>query len=147
MVNVRRSLAASSVIAGLLLSACGSSPQTATTPAGRVLSLPGSKTGEVVLTRTGAERIGVRTAVVRAATTPGGSNAIIPYSALVYAPDGSTYAFMSRSALIFTEVAVDVDHIDGSDVYLLKGPKPGSRVVTVGAEELLGVQTGVLGQT
>jgi hypothetical protein len=40
-----------------------------------------------------------------------------------------------------------VARIDGDSVYLLKGPRPGARVVSVGAEELLGVETGVLAQT
>jgi hypothetical protein len=42
---------------------------------------------------------------------------------------------------------VTVDHIAGSSAYLVKGPKPGARVVSVGAEELFGVQSGVLAQT
>jgi hypothetical protein len=42
---------------------------------------------------------------------------------------------------------VTVAHIDGGTAYLQKGPSPGAQVVSTGAEELYGVQTGVLGQT
>lgn len=126
-----------------LASGCGGSSERQTTPAARLLTLPGSRTGEIVLTKTGAQRIGIRTSIVLAR----GREAVVPYSALVYAPDGSTYTFVSSSALVFREVRVRVDRIEGAAVYLASGPKPGSRVVTVGAEELFGVQTGVLGQT
>ena len=40
-----------------------------------------------------------------------------------------------------------IDHIIGSSVYLPEGRRRGHEVVTVGAEELFGVQTGVLAQT
>ncbi len=157
MPNATQTLAAFLVLAGLALSACGSSSQAPTPPAGRLVTVPGSSTGKILLTQTGAQRIGIQTTAVlgvpgprrqgaagRSASTP---NVIIPYSSLVYAPSGATYAFISPSALVFTEVPVTVARIQGDSVYVLNGPKPGSRVVTVGAEELLGVQTGVLEQT
>ena len=84
---------------------------------------------------------------MKPAPPAGGPTTIIPYSSVIYAPDGSTYAFTSPSPLIFTEVRIAIDHIAGNSAYLDKGPRRGARVVTVGAEELFGVQTGVLPQT
>ena len=72
---------------------------------------------------------------------------IVPYSSLIYDSNGNTYVFRSLSPLTYTEVPISVDHISGTSVYLLRGPRAGARVVTVGAEELFGVQTGVLEQT
>jgi hypothetical protein len=72
---------------------------------------------------------------------------VIPPAAIVYDPSGRTYAFVSPAPLTFVEVPVVIDHIAGDSAYLLRGPRTGAKVVTVGAEELLGVQTGVLAQS
>jgi hypothetical protein len=79
--------------------------------------------------------------------TPSASTAIVPVAAVVYAPGGNTFVFASSGTLKYTEVPITVDHIAGNSVYLRSGPRPGTTVVTVGAEELFGVQTGVLAQT
>ncbi len=71
----------------------------------------------------------------------------IPASAVVYDPSGKTYAFVAVGPLTFTEVPVMVNYISGNSAYLRTGPRAGAKVVSTGAEELYGVQTGVLGQT
>ena len=71
----------------------------------------------------------------------------VPYSAVIYDPSGKTYTFVAIGHLTFVEMPITVDHVDGSTAYLLRGPRAGSQVVSTGAEELYGVQTGVLGQT
>lgn len=147
MLNTRRSFVTLLILAGAVLGACGSSTEPSVPAAGQLESVPGSSTGRIVLTNVGAHRIGVHTAIVGSTHARRGPTVTIPFSALVYAPNGATYAFTSASPLIYTEVAVTVDHISGNSVYLLRGPRAGSRVVSVGAEELFGVQTGVLGQT
>ncbi len=77
-----------------------------------------------------------------------GPTVIIPYSSIVYDPSGATYAFVATGgSLSYEEMPIVVDHISGNSAYLLKGPRPGAVVVSVGAEELYGVQTGVLAQT
>jgi hypothetical protein len=149
MLNAKRSLAAVSLLAVIALSACGSSAEAPPPTPARIVAVP-SSAGKILLTQLGANRIGVQTSAVRAvrpAKQHNGPSVVIPYSSLVYAADGSTYAFTSPAALVFTEVPVTVARIDGDSVYLLQGPRPGARVVTVGAEELLGVETGVLAQT
>jgi hypothetical protein len=67
---------------------------------------------------------------------------VIPYSALLYEPDGSTAVYVNTGPLIYTLSFISVDHIAGDQVYVSNGLAPGMRVVTVGAEELLGVQNG-----
>ena len=89
------------------------------------------------------------TATVKPPAAPPAPKAtvIIPFSAIVYDPSGKAYAFTNPAPLTFVEVPVSVDHISGNSAYLLRGPRAGTKIVTVGAEELYGVQTGVLAQT
>jgi multidrug efflux pump subunit AcrA (membrane-fusion protein) len=97
-----------------------------------------------VLTPQGAQRIGLETARVAKVAGPA---VTIPLGAIIYDPSGRTYAFVASGRLTYREVPVSVDRIDGNLAYLRKGPHAGARVVSTGAEELYGVQTGVLGQT
>jgi Cu/Ag efflux pump CusA len=97
----------------------------------------------VVLTPVGLQRIGLRTAV---AAPAGRDRAVVPYSALLYQSDGSTVIYTVTGPLTYTLVTVGVASIQGSQVYLT-GLAPGATVVTVGGEELLGVQDGVGAQT
>jgi hypothetical protein len=176
----RLAVIAVAVPAAALLASCGSSSLPAIVPSERIVPVPGSSAGQIVLSAVGAQRIGIQTAVTRPVpalsappapppTTklvhratgivkvtvpapkpkpiPSSSKAIVPVAAVVYDPGGSTYVFTSPGALKYTEVPITVDHITGNSVYLRTGPRPGTAVVTVGAEELFGVQTGVLAQT
>lgn len=93
----------------------------------------------VVLTPLGAQRIGIQTAP---ATTQG-TQVVIPYSALLYEPNGQTAVYTKISALTFTRQFVTVSSINGNQVLLSGGLMPGAEVVTQGGEELLGVQNGV----
>lgn len=160
-----RSPLAKAVIAALCaaaLGACGSSHPVHTPPAARLVHVPGSAVGKIVLSGVGAQRIGLTTATVRAVQSPparrrrrggrpkpaaGTPTAIIPASAVIYDPSGKTYAFVAVARLTYVEVPVTVDYIAGSSAYLRRGPHAGSDVVSSGAEELYGVQTGVLAQT
>lgn len=96
----------------------------------------------VVLSPAGAQRIGVQTAQV-AAVRPGQPATRIPYAALLYEPDGRTAVYVNTAPLVYTRYYVSVDAIVGNQVYLGSGLTPGMKVVTAGAEELLGVQNGV----
>ena len=66
--------------------------------------------------------------------------------ALLYQPDGSSVVYTVTGPLTYTLAAVGVANMQGSQVYVT-GLKPGTTVVTVGGEELLGVQDGVGVQT
>jgi hypothetical protein len=101
-------------------------------------------TVSVVLTPLGAQQAGIRTAL--AARVGRGSQAMVPYSALLYQPDGSSVIYAVTGPLTYTLVPVAVASFQGTQVYLT-GLAPGTAVVTVGGEELLGVQDGVGVQT
>jgi hypothetical protein len=144
MTDARHSLAAAALI-GVALAGCGGSTSQTIAPAARVEHVPGSPADRIVLSAAGAQRIGIQTAPARG--VPHESTVTIPFSAVVYDPSGATYAFTSPAPLTFTEVPIAIDHIDGDTAYLRSGPPAGTEVVTVGAEELYGVQTGVQAQT
>ena len=140
------------VIAGGL-GGCRSVHFPAPPPSARLVAQPGSGAREVVLTRLGAQRIGVATTLVRRPAPPPArrlapaAGVLVSASAIVYDPSGRTLIFTSPSALHYLERPVQVARFLGSEVMLSRGPGPGVRVVSVGAEELFGVQSGVLAQT
>ena len=123
------------------LAGCASSASSvAQSPTSELVTLPGTATPSVVLTPLGAQRIGLETAPVSAG--PGGA-ATFPYPALLYEPNGQTAVYVSTGTLTYTRHFVKVDAINGGQVTVTSGVTPGERVVTDGAEELLGVQNGV----
>ena len=74
-----------------------------------------------------------------------GDRAIVPYEALLYDPTGKEWVYVSPSPQVFERKPVKVDLIEGKDVIYASGagPAPGSRVVTMGAVELFGIEFGV----
>jgi multidrug efflux pump subunit AcrB len=107
-------------------------------PARMELAGPG-KVPTVVLTPLGAQRIGIETGPA----TRQGTQVAVPYSALLYEPNGQTAVYTKTSAFGYTRQFVTVRRIDGNQVVLSGGLAAGAVVVTQGAEELLGVQNGV----
>jgi len=160
--------AAAALALSALLGACGGSSGESIPPSGQLIGATGGSSGRIVLTALGAQRIGIETArasllpapapIVKTTVVAGVKHTttvrrraprgvIVPYSAIVYDPSGRTYVFTNTARLTYVETPINVDSISGNDAYLSSGPKPGTQVVTVGAEELYGVQAGVLAQT
>jgi hypothetical protein len=90
----------------------------------------------VRFTAEAARRTGLRTAAVRRS----GETVAVPYAALLYGPDGSTYVYTSSRPLEYVRARVRVARIEGDRVVLARGPAPGTRVVTVGAAEVYGTE-------
>ena len=150
MHRLRRSVALPIVIAVAALAGCHGATSSAASgdgggppPSARMERTGPNGALSVVLTRLGAQRAGIATA---AAGTASQGRAVVPDSALLYQPDGSSVIYAMTAPLTYTLAAVGVASIQGSQVYLT-GLKPGTTVVTVGGEELLGVQDGVGVQT
>jgi hypothetical protein len=142
MHRVIRSAAWAIIVAAAALAAltgCGSSSAPDQPPQARMASAGPHGALSVVLTPLGAQRVGVQTAAVAAA---GRGQTVIPYSALLYQPDGASVVYTVTGPLTYTLATVGVASMQGSQVYLT-GLAPGTVVVTVGGEELLGVQDGV----
>jgi hypothetical protein len=169
MPSVKRPLASIAVLFGLGLAGCGSSSAPLIPVSGQLVGASPTSPGHIILTQLGAQRIGLQTAVARPVPAPApiltttvvrgvkhtttrpapkpAVAVIIPYSAVIYDPSGKTYAFARTALLTYTAVPIAVQSVSGNSAYLSTGPPAGARVVSVGAEELYGVQTGVLAQT
>ena len=132
------------IVAVTVLAGCGKADPAASPPAPAHVKVGNHGTVSVVLTPQGAQRAGIQTAL--AAHAGRGGQAMVPYSALLYQGDGSSVIYVVTGPLTYTLVPVAVASIQGNEVYLT-GLAPGTAVVTVGGEELLGVQDGVGVQT
>ena len=136
------------VVAGLQLLACTRTPTDAaskTEPA-KVERLEGGNLIRVRLSAKAAERLGIRTAPVRdeeGARKSGTPRKVIPYSAMLYDPDGRTWTYANPEPLIFVRRHIKIDSIRGDLAVLSEGPPSGTPVVTVGAAELFGIEFGV----
>ncbi len=90
-----------------------------------------------------SQRIGLTTEVVAA-----GSDATqntVAESAILYDPDGQTFVYTAVAKDVFVRADVTVVSISDGRAVLSSGPTPGTPVVTVGAAELFGVETGLGG--
>jgi hypothetical protein len=140
-------IAALAVAAGLGLSGCGGSAQGAAPapveePASVVAGQDGGP-GTVTLSEAAEQRLGIRTAAVSAAA---GGRLTVPYGAVVYEPDGSSWAYVQTSPRHFQRQRLTILSITGNTVTLSAGPAAGTAVVVQGGAELVGVETGIDGE-
>ena len=106
--------------------------------------IPGTHLKRIILTRDAAKRLGIRTVVVRKwRERDGGVGVRVPHAAVFYAPEGTSFTYTSPNPLVYTRRRVVIDDVIRGHAYLTKGPPAGTLVVTEGAGELLGVETGV----
>jgi hypothetical protein len=131
------------VIIGLLAPACRDVSESAKTkpePA-RVEPIEGTKLSRVILTEEAAQRLDIRTTMVK--ETGVGGTTFVPYGAVFYATTGDTWTYVASGPLTFVRRAIRVEHFVVDLAVLSDGPPPGSRVVTVGAAELFGIESGI----
>jgi predicted RND superfamily exporter protein len=125
----------------VFLSGCSDSKSSAATgPPSSKLLHAGDKT-TVVLSPIAAKRLGVQTAVVS-----GSRHTKIPYDAVLYEPNGKAITYTNPAPLQYVRAPIVVSRFKGSTAVLKTGPPKGTRVVTVGADEILGVEEGVEGE-
>lgn len=132
------------LVLGLALSACGQQPVAAApaVPAATVEAIPGSDLKRVQLSQQAAERLGLATVPVARRVGTGTS---VPYAAVLYDADGTTWAFTNPEPLVFIREQIVVERIEDEIAVLSDGPAPGTLVVTVGGAELMGVESGIGG--
>jgi hypothetical protein len=133
------------IVALLPLAACrGTSDEAAggNEPA-RVEPVEGTDVSRVILTARAAERLGIRTATVQNGEGRQAELTVMPYSALVYDTNGRAWAYTSPEQLTFVRSRLTIERIEEQNVFLLDGPPPGTRVVTVGVAELYGTELGI----
>ncbi len=68
---------------------------------------------------------------------------IVPYSSILYDARGNTWVYISPRPLMYVRHAIKVDFIEGDNAVLTDGPAVGTKVVSVGAPELFGAETGI----
>jgi hypothetical protein len=105
--------------------------------------IEGSSLSRIVLSEKAAQRIGVATTPVEDDSSSGVPHKVIPYSAVIYSPTGETWAYTSPEPRVFVREAIGIDRIEGDKAILTEGPATGTEVVTVGAAELLGAESGL----
>ena len=112
---IRRLTLMGTIVSVLPLAACSQPDSHAALgdhPA-QVDKIEGSELSRVTLTEKAAERIGLETAAVREQELDGSVRKVVPYSSLIYDPQGRTWIYTSPQPRTFVRQQVDVDRIEG----------------------------------
>jgi len=150
-------VAAGLIVVGLGLTGCGTTKadygEVSQAGPAKVEPVKGTDLNQVTLTSDAASKLGVQTAPVEAGAVPASTDGAdatpettVPVSAVIYDKDGNTWVYVVTRALTYERQAVGIARVDGDTAVLRSGPVPGTRVVTVGAQELLGAELGVAGE-
>ena len=143
-------IAGLALAAALILAGCGGGSEPELPSPAQVQPVAGSPVPQVRLTAPAIRRIGIATEPLEMAKVSlDGQSAdrkVIPYSAVVYDTDGSTWTYVSTTPQVFLREPVTVGAIDGETAILTAGPDVGAAVVTVGAAELLGTEYNISGE-
>ena len=99
--------------------------------------IKGSDVKQVTRSKEAAARLGIKTAPV---TARGAKRMVIPYDAVLYAADGSTFTYTSPKPHVFVRAPISVQNIRGDRAVLSAGPPIGTAVVIVGSQELFGTE-------
>lgn len=101
----------------------------------------GGELSRVTLTEDAARRADIQTEAVEDGAD--GQGLEIPYAAVLYDPEGNTWAFVNVEGLTFVREPITIERIEGDVAYLAEGPPAGTDVVTSGATQLYGAEIGV----
>ena len=140
-----RWMLAALVAAALPLGACsqhGSHTAHEDHPA-QVEKIEGSELSRVTLTEKAAERIDLRTSSVEEREVDGSPRKVVPYSSLIYDPQGRTWIYTSQQPRTFVRQQVEVERIDGDWAFLGEGPAVGTKIASLGVAQIYGAETGV----
>jgi hypothetical protein len=127
-------------LAGLIATGCKqAAEEEAIAEPAKVEQIGNTDVSRVTLEPQAAKRIDAQTAPVRR-HKPGES---VPYSAILYDADGTTFVYVSPEPLSFQREEVEVDRVEGDEAILAKGPAAGTQVLTRGVQEVYGTEFGV----
>lgn len=65
---------------------------------------------------------------------------VIPYSSVIYDYKGGAWTYTTPEPLTFVRHRIEVEYVDGNKAILKEGPPVGTKIVTAGASELMGVE-------
>jgi len=135
------------VVAGVGLAGCGGSPTGAAPASFQAVAEPieGTNLKKVSLTQRAAERLGIQLVEAREEQVAGQQRLVVPYAAVLYDAKGTAWAYTNPEGLVFIRQSLTIEFIQGDLAVLSAGPPLGTRVVTIGAAELYGVESGVGG--
>jgi hypothetical protein len=68
---------------------------------------------------------------------------VIPYSAVIYDLTGQAWTYVNTAPRTYVREPITIDYSKGATTVLKDGPAVGTAVVSVGAAELFGAETGV----
>jgi hypothetical protein len=132
------------IVAGLAataLSACSDTSSKAAAEApSSVEPIKGTDLNRVTLSAKAAERLGIKTDTVGTKRVAGKERKVIPYASVVYTPNGRAFTYTSPEPRVFVRQFIVVHSIRGTEAILSHGPPVGMSVVTVGSQELFGVE-------
>ena len=83
---------------------------------------------------------------VQLAQKGGGQKETVPYSAVIYWIDGGAWVYTQIAPLTFVRAPIVIDEVDGDTAVLTSGPPAGTKIVSVGGEELLGTEFQIEGE-
>lgn len=83
---------------------------------------------------------------VQLAQKGGGQMETVPYSSVIYWIDGGAWVYTQVAPLTFVRAPIVIDEVDGDTAVLTSGPPAGTRIVSVGGEELLGTEFQIEGE-
>jgi len=106
----------------------------------RLEAIDGSNIKKITLTPKAAQRLDIQTGKVRQDAS---GRKVVPYAAVVYDKDGSTWVYTNPQPLTYIRHTVIVELISGDDAVLKEGPDVGMQVATTGAPQLYGAEKGV----
>lgn len=132
-----RVMVAAIIIAGLQLAACEqhSSTYHVEHPV-EVKKIGSSNLSSVTLTDKAIQRLDLKTDSVREQA----GKKVVPYSSLIYDPNGQTWIYISPQPRTFVRHKVEVDKIEADTVILTDGPPVGTVVASVAVAELYGAE-------
>lgn len=129
------------------LAACAkvSNEEAAPPEPAKVEKIAGTNANRLELTQRAVQRLGITTAPVRDLNPPVPGQTTVDDSALIYDADGATSVYTNPQPLVYERAPVTVETIDHGQALLVQGPPTGTAVVTVGAPELYGIDSGIGG--
>jgi hypothetical protein len=95
--------------------------------------------GRLTLTEKAAERIGIETVTVEEVD----GRSVVSSDAVIVDASGNRYVYANPEPLLFTREPISVENENDGLAWLTDGPPAGTRVVTIGAAELHGAETGI----
>jgi hypothetical protein len=111
--------------------------------AGVAIPIEGTEVSRVTLTPDAVKRIGIQTAVVQTMPVAGQPRLTMPYAAVLYDESGRAWAYVTTDRLSFVRKDITIESVAAQVAILAAGPPAGTEVVTLGAAELYGTETGV----